>query len=340
MTGVQTCALPIFLQIQSNKRLRKEINHPDSALSKGRNELFEFGKELTSHKNKKRLVAAGNYIKAQKDVSMENMELADMANIQMQQVTKLKKLSAFKLRAISVKDFFATLWEKSFNAVSTLIGNTAYHIHFGTGKLLDKVEVKEDIYTHARPMDVILVNAPFKLNAKLIPGYYGHAAVWLGTKEQLIEIGAWDELSPEVQRKIENGQVLLEARNWGIDLRTLESAMDIDSFVMITKNDISDAERKEKVLLGVKQIGKAFDYNFNAQDFEKLVCSEVVMVVYNEIEFKLNPKAGLYLITPNNVALKAFANDPIFSVSLLYNDGKKIEENIQESFEGYVKSRP
>ena len=50
------------------------------------------------------------------------------------------------------------------------------------GKLYKKGDVLADVSSTLRAGDILLEKTPFRLTDKLIPGYWGHAAVWIGTE--------------------------------------------------------------------------------------------------------------------------------------------------------------
>ena len=76
---------------------------------------------------------------------------------------------------------------------SRLISNFFGFFRIRTGKLYKDVDFLEDATQDIQPLDILLEKTPFRLTDKLIPGYWSHAAVYVGNEEQLKELG-WFKL--------------------------------------------------------------------------------------------------------------------------------------------------
>jgi hypothetical protein len=79
-------------------------------------------------------------------------------------------------------------------------------------------------------------------------------------------------------------------------------------------------------------VGKAYDFNFDVETTDKIVCSELVYLVYPEPDWPTDRIMGRYTISPDHVARKSFKGGPLRLI-LLYHDGKGIQENRDQVFE-------
>jgi hypothetical protein len=73
----------------------------------------------------------------------------------------------------------------------------------------------------------------------------------------------------------------------------------------------------------LKQVGKDYDFNFDVETTDKIVCSELVYTVYTDIPWPTEKALGRYTISPDNVAKKALSDGSLNLVSL-YHDGKEV----------------
>lgn len=242
-------------------------------------------------------------------------------------------------------DTLANLWNRL-----TLRGKrgarvVTYGVSMGFGNLVGLVETrkgylynmesaeKEALIRDLKPLDVLLEKTPFRLTDKMIPGHYGHVAIWLGTEEQLKEIHAWDQLPKAIQEKVRSGHHIVEALRPGVQINTLEHFLNIDDFLVLrdTRPEVTDAYRRHAILQAAAQVGKEYDFNFDVHTHERIVCSEIAYVVFSDIKWPLEETVRRYTISPDNVAQMAVGSKRIFEPVMMYYDGKRIRKDLPHS---------
>lgn len=83
----------------------------------------------------------------------------------------------------------------------------------------------------------------------------GHVAIWIGTKEELKQLGIWDhEVVRPYHEKIESGHGVIEALRIGVTINTLAHFMNIDDMAIIREPEISDKERAEDIIRTFRQL--------------------------------------------------------------------------------------
>ena len=75
----------------------------------------------------------------------------------------------------------------------------------------------------------------------------------------------------------------------------------------------------------MRQLGKEYDFNYNVETTDKIVCSQLVYLAYTDIKWPTDKLIGRYTISPDNIALKVFDKDQLELV-MLYHDGKHINQ--------------
>lgn len=150
------------------------------------------------------------------------------------------------------------------------------------------------------PGDVIIVRREYALTNYFLPGYWPHAALYLGNARTLrpLETGVKDEHRPRWRRLLEtagDGQDrVLESMKDGVLIRSLESPFASDSVVILRpKLQASDVGRA----LGraLPHEGKAYDFDFDFRRADRLVCTEVVYRAFEgigDISLPLTVRAG------------------------------------------------
>lgn len=215
-----------------------------------------------------------------------------------------------------------------------------------TGDLLKlPVAEKQYIKTKLKPFDILLEKTPFKRTDSFIPGYYGHVAIYLGTKEQLTAEGLWNYLNPKMKAQIEKGETILEAlryderykplsEEWmkGVQLNSLEHFLNIDELLVIrSRTEFTSLQKNKFMKNAVEQFGKKYDFNFDTQSKDKIVCSELAFVVIRDdaIEWPNEKSVGRFTISPDHVMTMAFPGKP-FQPVLIYDKNGERKENTKD----------
>ncbi len=230
------------------------------------------------------------------------------------------------------RDTLSELGSDGINLFSLLFGNSVGVIQTRNGRLYKKVEIQKNIRQQLKAGDILLEKTPFRLTDKLIPGYWGHVAIWTGSRKELEALGIWDHPVVEKYRdKIESSHHVVEALRSGVDLNPLQSFLNIDDMAILRKKDMDDKDRAKTIIRALRQIGKAYDFNFDIETNDKIVCSELIYVSYTDTQWPTDATLGRHTISPGHVAKKAGKDMP-FQVVSLYLDGVKVDKNISEKF--------
>lgn len=234
---------------------------------------------------------------------------------------------------------------------SKVVGNTMGIVRWRAGKLKDDAVMLKNMLAQLQPGDILLEKTPFTLTDKSIPGHFGHAAIYIGTADQLREMNALD--LPIVQKnlaKITEGRGVVEALRNGVQLNKLQDFMNVDDVAILRPKNLTLADRLEAVELALGNLGKKYDFNFDVNTTDTIVCSELVYIAYPQVDFVTKNVLGSFAITPDDIALRAGATeaDPLQLV-LFGHDGKlvfdngsdsKLDENGLALYEKLVKGKP
>lgn len=194
-------------------------------------------------------------------------------------------------------------------------GNGVGSIRWRKGHLFEREDLNQEILSVLRPLDVITEKTYFALTDTFIPGHFGHNAIWLGTKEQLIENNMWNHPSIIKYRDaIEEGLSIIETDRSGTHLKSLEDFMNIDEFAILRVDDkyLSPEKMKEVYSVALSQIGKTYDFNFDVETTDQLVCSELLYQSFGDIKWPTQKWPGRMAISPDDVtSLALYQNSPI-----------------------------
>ena len=232
-----------------------------------------------------------------------------------------------KVRQTEVADNFAELNRSAINGVSQFFGNLVGLVEERKGKLYGNKQIEAYLSKQLVAGDILLEKTPFRLTDKMIPGHWGHAAIWVGSEQELKKLGIWQhKVISKYHKQIQSGHAVVEALRSDVTMNTLAHFMNIDDIAIIRKRKISDKERGNVIIRTLRQVGKEYDFNYDVETTDKIVCSQLVYLAYTDISWPTDKVAGRYTISPDNVGFKAVNNGPLKLVRF-YHDGKRIDGN-------------
>lgn len=171
-----------------------------------------------------------------------------------------------------------------------------------SGHLRKDKLVRESIRQALKPLDLLFEQRRFVLSNLTIPGHWGHAAVWLGTKTELQALGVWDRDDFAIFRKnVEAGKNIVQMRKEGVVFNSLEEFMNLDEVAVMRVNKVQIDPASVYPLLA-EQLNKKYDFSFDARTLGKITCTEFVSFSFGEIKWPNRIQMGRLVITPDDMA--------------------------------------
>ena len=129
---------------------------------------------------------------------------------------------------------------------------------------------------------------------------------------------------------IENGKVILEAVRPGLRLNTLQNFLNIDEMVIMRKTDALDSIDLvlEQMGRGLDQLGKRYDFNFDISTIDKIVCSELIYMIYGAVQWPTSYRVGRPTVTPDDISEVLFYKNSKFKFQGAFYSEKR--HSIQE----------
>jgi uncharacterized protein YycO len=197
-----------------------------------------------------------------------------------------------------------------------------------------------------RPMDVLLEKTPFRLTDNFIPGFWGHAAIYIGTQEDLEELGIWDnELVQKYSREIAKGKFIVEALRDRVQMNTLDHFSDIDDFSLLRMRvELTKEQLVEHILRALSHVGKKYDFSFDVETGDTIVCSELHYRTFIDIKFNTTMYLGRSTISVDQVAEQGKTDMPLVPVMMYLNGIEVPTDMLQQVFNAVLeplkKSQP
>ena len=176
--------------------------------------------------------------------------------------------------------------------VSTWIGDTRL---VGRPAFISHAQVKS-IQPRLQPGDILLERRNWFASNAFLPGFWPHAALYVGTPADLERLGvirrgpggAWTSDDPEVARRLaeylkaaHDGEphTVIESVSEGVIFNSLTESMGAD-YVAALRPRVTDAQKGAAVARAFSHVGKPYDFEFDFSSSDKLVCTELVYQSY------------------------------------------------------------
>jgi len=143
--------------------------------------------------------------------------------------------------------------------------------------------VTPDVITSIKPLlragDVVITRHDDAMSNLFLPGYWPHAALYIGDTQERRELGV--QLT-EVEAPRTEECHFLEAKKDGVLLRRIEETLNVDAF-MVLRPKLGQEHRAQALSRGLTHEGKLYDFMFDFRVADRLACTEVIYRTYHGI---------------------------------------------------------
>jgi hypothetical protein len=208
----------------------------------------------------------------------------------------------FNIASKDLEKLIATVKYDTQSAISTWIGDVKIREPREGVSLIPPQQV-DRLKTLLKPGDVLIERRNWYVSNAFLPGYWPHAALYVGSAEDLKALGLEDDpyvknhLAKFAQRDLENHTpVIVEAMSEGVVFSSLEHSIGGGDSAAVLRPNLSQEEIKHAISLAFSHAGKPYDFEFDFDSHDKLVCTEVVYRAYGanqgEMRFPLKKILG------------------------------------------------
>jgi hypothetical protein len=230
-----------------------------------------------------------------------------------------------------VQDGAGAAWLPIQAGVSEWMGDTKV---YRTGRSLISPTQVEQLKKLLQPGDVLIERREWYVSNVGLPGFWSHAALYIGTAEDRrayfadAETQAWVKQQGEPSGDLESllqaryptiyqqsqkpqehdhAVRIIEAISEGVSLTTLEHTADCDSLAVLRPR-LSKSEKVQALARAFHYVGRPYDFNFDFATDAELVCTELVYKSYEPangftgLKFPLTEMLGRKLLPANEIA--------------------------------------
>jgi hypothetical protein len=158
-----------------------------------------------------------------------------------------------------------------------------------------------------KPGDLLFTRTEHKVTTALLPGFFAHVAIYLGSAGDLKRLGLHRE--PAVQRawaKLEKPSrfgYVLEAKHAGVIVAPLEECLSCDHVLALRPSRLPGGA-KYLISSAFEHLGKGYDFDFDFGRTSHVVCTELVYrPMHNQgpYAFTLVKRMGRYTLSVDDI---------------------------------------
>jgi hypothetical protein len=323
--------------------VRDKLNEPSPEFGIDADFYERIQKSLMSSRNAWHLYHAIEYFRENESALRQRAAGTDLTGV-MEVVDRLRHrldLSVTQFARVKLRMRVARLWQM---LTGSLLGRAMYGLQKWGGLLVaDKyvrlghhpalpAGIAGELADRLRPGDVIIVRKEYALTNYFLPGYWPHAALYLGTPATLaaLEHDVAAEHQPRwralLEQVADGSHHVLESMKDGVHLRALASPFASDS-VVILRPRLAPQHVASALGRCLIHTGKPYDFDFDFRRSDRLVCTEVVyraLEGVGDVRLPLTTRAGRPTLSGSDLIHQAIAGtsfDPIAVYAPLLRPG-------------------
>lgn len=173
----------------------------------------------------------------------------------------------------------------------------------GQGKRVTKTTL-DDLRPMLMAGDVIITRHDDALSNLFLPGFWPHAALYLGEQQERDALGV--VLADRDNRCLKAAQ-FLEAKKDGVLVRPFEETLLVDAF-MVIRPRLDNKQRAQALNRALMHEGKLYDFMFDFRMADRLACTEVIYRGYHgigPITFELRKHKGKLCLSAEDLIAQA-----------------------------------
>lgn len=315
--------------VNNQRTLESLLNEPNARLGLGPDTYLQFESGLTSRESLIQLEAGYAYLKLL--TKLGKLQQLEPERYHIENVARATLRLFGKDPRLLIDAPLDRFERRAFSAWFPLQKGAAQAISPFRTKHRDNLISHDDLkWARERllPGDILLERRNWYLTNLGIPGFWPHAALYIGSLAELDE--AFDEPArlatdgqppsayirenlPKVFEAYSaldsegRSQRVIEAIGEGVVLQPFEVSGHADSMAALRPR-LSGEARLRAILRALSHHGKPYDYNFEFSTDETVVCSELVYKALAKhgpeggLVFDLSEQNGRYVLPPNDIA--------------------------------------
>jgi hypothetical protein len=211
-------------------------------------------------------------------------------------------------------------WRAFGRTVLRPVRNTRYHLRSEITTACSQIRttrhykpalneaVLSELRSLIQPGDVMLVRAEEKLTSAILPGFWAHAAMFLGSATEMEEFGitAHPAVTKHLTRfhaKDKGRGCVIEALSPCVQINSLEYCLNADH-VALLRPRLSAHALRDAVVEAFQYLDRPYDYEFDFNNSARVVCTGLIYRCFHKregVQFNLVKRLGRYTLSGDDI---------------------------------------
>ena len=263
-------------------------------------------------------------------------DFSSLPHIYFRDIEFISKFQDSKLREYSIENrFYKSLLRENrfFAPIKSKAVIFFGRIRFTTRKYpLITLDQNREITSRLKTGDIILTRQNWFSYNFIIPGFWGHSAIYIGSPKELLKWSSEDTTISNYYKtrgyksffdflKVNYPKAfasyndstkvnrIIEALSAGVKFFPSEKSIGIVDVVAVLRPKLSSLEIAQVLEIAFSYYGTTYDTQLDFFDDDMLGCTELLYRSYlNKIDFEISYISGRYAVEPNSIARKYSQN--------------------------------
>jgi hypothetical protein len=173
--------------------------------------------------------------------------------------------------------------------------------------------VRQSIQPKLKPGDILLTRRDGYLSNTFLPGFWGHAALYVGRPDEIRALGDDPALEAALARLQGNDRdgfpfAAVEAIGEGVRLSSAEFALHANSLAVL-RPKLSNEQIRTAIIRAIELRGVPYDFSFDFSSQDKIICTELVYRAYApSLDVPFEEVMGRKTLKPDSMLKELFAS--------------------------------
>lgn len=145
---------------------------------------------------------------------------------------------------------------------------------------LNKYNIFEHLEWKLLPGDIIFSYREWFLTNDLIDGKRKHSSIYIGKRENLVQLIkkynlSWDLLNQYNTKQWNDNMLIIDSTDHGVSIRSIDELTYLNDILVVRTNSVPE---KNNIMMStiVQQLWKAYNYDFDINDTSSIYCAQLI----------------------------------------------------------------
>ena len=201
-------------------------------------------------------------------------------------------------------------FSRAVPAIAKPMAQLAGAIKLRRGRLTGRDEIRTALQRKLRPFDIVFLSAPYKGTSLFIPGHFSHVGVWLGEESDWKGVN----LPLPLYSALASRRSFFHVDRAGARFSDVDEILDADRLTIMRLEENFQIHEIMKRINALNT--RKYDFNFDGVDRTYLLCTELVIELFDIRSHYYSNFLGRLFVTPDQLLQTFMENGAAQTISV------------------------